>query len=220
MCGRFARNLPLAHFAERLGMGTSFPINDRGARWNIAPGSYHLGFALPKTGILTTHDFRWGFRPHWAGEQAREVINARGETAATKPYFKRAVALGRRCLIPATAWYEWQKTAGGKQPYAITNDDKTLFFACLYTRGPDDLHNFAIVTRPAVKALAHVHDRMPLVLSDPKARDRWLAREPLPDGWLDRWVHADLLPDQWESWPVSREVNKPANDYPEVMERI
>uniref|UniRef100_UPI0038737B09 SOS response-associated peptidase n=1 Tax=Natronospira sp. TaxID=2024970 RepID=UPI0038737B09 len=187
--------------------------------WNIPPGSEHPAFVLGRSGELKPHPMHWGYRPHWAGEKGREVINARGESAAEKPYFRSAYQRGQRCLIPATAWYEWQKTATGKQPWALSNEAQTLFLAAVYTRGQEGL-GFAIVTRPAIKSLGHIHDRMPLVLSDATAQQQWLAHEPLPGDWSQRWITGPSLPDAWQSWPVSRAVNSPENDTPQLLEQV
>lgn len=219
MCGRVARTRELKDYAARLGVDPRYIEEHFPPSWNIPPGTKHPAFLVGRSGELKVHPMRWGYRPHWAGENAREVINARGETASGKPYFRTAMGRGQRCLIPVSAWYEWEKTESGKQPWAITNGDQTLFLGGLYARSAEG-HGFAVVTRPAVQSLAHIHDRMPLILSDSGARDEWLAHEPLTGDWVEQWIHGESTPDEWCSWRVGKAVNSPGNDRPELLEKV
>jgi putative SOS response-associated peptidase YedK len=106
------------------------------------------------------------------------MINARCEGVEAKPAFKAAIAK-RRCIVPATGFFEWQGVAGRKQPFAITLPDRHVFgFAGLWERwkppgGGDPVETFTIVTTDANEAIAPIHDRMPVILP-PQAEDTWL----------------------------------------------
>jgi putative SOS response-associated peptidase YedK len=167
---------------------------------------------------------RWGLVPSWAKDPSvgNRMLNARVESLADKPAFKKAAA-ARRCLVPADGWYEWAKRldAPTKQPYFITpRDGSVLALAGLWEvwgRGEDRLYTCTVVTSPAVGALAEIHERMPLVLP----RDRWAA-------WLDpaREDAAELagptppeLVEALELRPVGTAVNAVANNGPQLVAR-
>ena len=107
---------------------------------------------------------RWGLAVSW---DKRPLINARAETLASRPTFR--ALLGRRCVVPAGAWWEWQ----GKRRFRLGLEDGTeMGFAGLF-----DGDAFVVVTRPAHPALADIHDRMPAVLSE-NGRQAWLNQDP------------------------------------------
>ena len=180
---------------------------------------------------------RWGLVPSWAKDPSigNRMINARMETVAEKPAYKRAFAK-RRCLLPADGYFEWypteQLTKAGKplkQPFFIRpSDGGVLAMAGLYeiwrdpTRDEDDPDRFrwtcTVLTTHAEDAVGHIHDRMPLMVE----RDRWGA-------WLDPTVSGrdDLLsllvpaaPGRLEAYPVSREVNNVKNNGPSLVEPL
>ncbi|MCE0486340.1 SOS response-associated peptidase [Ornithinimicrobium sediminis] len=177
----------------------------------------------------------WGLVPSWAKDARTGVrmTNARAETLLDKPAYRRA-ATSRRCLVPASGWYEWQASpvavdARGrprKQPFFVRrHDDDVLAMAGLYefwrdpATAPEDplgwLVTFTVVTTAAEPGLDRIHDRQPAVLD----RDRW-------DAWLDPGLTdpdavADLLsaPDsaRFRAWPVSRAVNTTAHNGPHLL---
>ena len=180
---------------------------------------------------------RWGLVPSWAKDPSigNRMINARMETVAEKPAYKRAFAK-RRCLLPADGYFEWYPTeqlsrAGKplKQPFFIRpSDGGVLAMAGLYeiwrdpTRDEDDPDRFrwtcTVLTTEAEDAVGHIHDRMPLMVE----RDRWGA-------WLDPTVSGrdDLLsllvpaaPGRLEAYPVSRDVNNVKNNGPSLVEPL
>ena len=125
---------------------------------------------------------RWGLVPPWAKELAvgTRMINARGESAGTKPAFREAMK-ARRCLVPATGFYEWKGVAGRKQPFAISLPDRPLFaFAGLWEswrpREGEIVETFTILTTDANETVAQIHDRMPVILSA-DAEEMWLRGE-------------------------------------------
>jgi putative SOS response-associated peptidase YedK len=139
-------------------------------------------------GVRGCHMLRWGLVPAWVKDEkqaktlAAQCINARAETAATKPAFREAFQK-RRCLIPADGYYEWQEWPNGKQPFRLTRpDDGTMTFAGLWERWkpegrPEALDTFAIITTDAGRSVARVHDRMPAIL-EPDQFDAWLTGSP------------------------------------------
>ncbi len=113
---------------------------------------------------------RWGF----ASAGRRPVINARSETAATRPMFRDALG-ARRCLVPASRYFEWQ--AGSRARYAFAPAQPMFYMAGLYRFEPGEpLAAFTILTRAADEEIAHIHDRMPVLLPDAWAMD-WLSPE-------------------------------------------
>ena len=125
---------------------------------------------------------RWGLVPSWAKELAvgTQMINARAETVAEKPAFRKALEK-RRCIVPATGFYEWQGAPGQKQPYAITFPEAPVFgFAGLWERwrpeGGEPVETFTIVTTDANETVGTIHDRMPVILS-PEQADTWLSSD-------------------------------------------
>ena len=164
---------------------------------------------------------RWGLVPFWADDPAigNRLINARAETAAAKPAFRDAFKR-RRCLVVSDGFYEWKKEPGGKQPYWIHRPDGAPFaFAGLWSRWDkqgEPLDTFAILTRDAHPDVAAIHDRMPVVL----ARDDWGPW--LDPGATDRGALDELLRRSTGAGlavrKVSRRVNSPANDTPELVE--
>jgi putative SOS response-associated peptidase YedK len=166
---------------------------------------------------------RWGLIPFWAKDRAigHQMINARGETVATKPAF-RAAFKSRRCLIPADGFYEWKKLSPTKkQPQYITLKDQRPFcFAGLWESWTDKETNevtesCTIITTDANEFLLPLHDRMPVIV-DPKDYQPWLDREFKDTAWLQ----AKLKPwasDDMAFYPVDTLVNNPRNDQPECI---
>jgi len=157
------------------------PLDERiGRRYNIAPTQDAPVVRAGSTGARETAMLRWGLVPPWAKDIAvgNRMINARAEGIEAKPAFREAMQ-ARRCLVPATGFYEWKGAPGRKQPYAISTADRPLFaFAGVWEtwkpRGGDAIQTFAIVTTDAAPAVAPIHDRMPVIVT-PGDEDKWLA---------------------------------------------
>lgn len=235
MCGRYVNYEDVEALAKALGIPASDPALQRhGARprYNIAPTQEILGLRL-RDGDSRRHEgasFHWGLVPFWAKEKSigNRMINARSETVFEKPAFRSAIKK-RRCVIPASGFYEWQKvsnsgngkSSGGKQPHFIHRaDNGPAFFAGIWEtwkKQEPPLESCAILTTSANKLITPIHERMPVIL-DSSALDTWLD----PD--TDAADVAGLLqpcPDEWLAFhPVSTRVNKPANDDSDLIERI
>lgn len=148
-------------------------------RFNIAPTQQAPVVRLAPEGGREIALLRWGLVPYWAKDPkvGTRMINARSEGIAEKPAFRAAVQK-RRCVVPATGFFEWQGEAGRKQPYAITLPQARLFaFAGLWERWKpaegEPVETFTIVTTEANEAVARIHDRMPVILPI-DAVDTWL----------------------------------------------
>jgi putative SOS response-associated peptidase YedK len=158
----------------------SVPLNEHvRRRFNIAPTQEAPVIREAAGGGREMTMLRWGLIPAWAMDVGvgTKMINARGESAAEKPAFREAMAK-RRCLVPATGFFEWKATPGRKQPFAITVPGRPLFaFAGLWEswrpRGGASVETFAIITTRANEKIAQVHDRMPVILPR-DAEDAWL----------------------------------------------
>jgi len=162
---------------------------------------------------------RWGLIPSWSKDSsgAARMINARSETASTKPAFCDAMK-SRRCLVPADGFYEWSRTAKTKQPYCFEVNEGELFgFAGLWDRWKDPSGNWiktcSILTTTPNAVTSPVHDRMPVIL-DPDAYELWL-----DPGMTNAAAVSELLKlydaRLMRCYPVSNRVNRVSNDDPE-----
>jgi putative SOS response-associated peptidase YedK len=191
------------------------------ASYNIAPTQLAPVIRQGDDGLQLVHA-RWGLVPFWAKDLkiGNRMINARSETAAEKPAF-RAAWKKRRCLVPASGFYEWQKTPDGKQPQAIHPARDPLFaFAGLWEtwRSPQDetVTSFTILTTRANFAMAPIHDRMPVMITRDD-QSKWLRAE---DAVPDIEIMAHGLTVSLNSYPISTAVNKPSNNYPQLLEPV
>jgi putative SOS response-associated peptidase YedK len=190
-------------------------------RFNIAPSQLIPAIRIDRSGRRGLGGLRWGLIPHWAkGRPKSQPINARGETVASSGMFREAFER-RRCLIPADGFYEWKKTATGKQPYLIRLADDTAFaFAGIWERwksdeGAEPVETCAILTTEPNELMAGIHNRMPVILDEAEYA-RWLDHDV-----LGKDVAGLLRPrsaDDMIAMPVSRAVNNARNDGPECIE--
>ena len=194
------------------------PVHERiRKRFNIAPTQPAPVIRVDQEGVREVALLRWGLVPFWAKDPAvgTKMINARAEGLETKPAF-RAAMRERRCLVPATGFFEWKGAPGHKQPFAITLPDRPLFaFAGLWEtwkpREGETVETFTIVTTDANDSVARIHDRMPVIL--PRDSEvAWLQGEPLEACTL-------LTPYSGavNLRAVSRVVSSVKNDVPECL---
>lgn len=215
MCGRYRlsrrKQIIEEHFDTVSGEGDWSP------RYNIAPTQpIPVIRQNPKQPVRELSLIRWGLIPSWAKDSsaAANMINARSETASTKPAFREALK-SRRCLIPADGFYEWAKTGNAKQPYSFEVNEGELFaFAGIWDRWNDRSGNAvetcSILTTTPNALTSAVHDRMPVIL-DPDDYDVWL------DPWMkDMAAASDLLKPydarQMRCYPISTRINHVGND--------
>lgn len=238
MCGRFASFRQAQDLADALALAF---VDDDAAElapsWNVAPTDpvrlvverpERLADGTQGAVVRQLRTARWGLVPSWAKDPSIGVkmFNARSETLAEKPAFKRALA-ARRGIVPAEGYYEWQARATGrKQPFFVhAPDEGVLALAALYefwkdpTKAEDDperwLVTTTIVTRDSAGPLAEIHDRQPVIL----ARETW-------DAWLDPATSAaealSILatdPPELTARPVGAAVGRVSENGPELLER-
>jgi putative SOS response-associated peptidase YedK len=221
MCGRYASHLPAAAIAQLF--RNSVPVPNAAPSWNVAPSQAALVVRRqPETGERRLDLLNWGFLPHWTKDlkAARRPINARAETVQSSPMWRDAFAR-RRCLVPADAFYEWQPVPDGpKQPYAIARQDgEPTAFAGLWDgwRSPEGevVRTFAIIVTAANDTVAPIHDRMPVIL-ERADWPGWLGEMDADPAMLLRPAADDVL----RVWPVSRAVNSPHTNGPELLARV
>jgi len=218
MCGRFAQITPTGDLIKIFEVTNSLPLQPR---FNIAPTEgvavirafdHHRQLAI----------LRWGLIPRWANDLSigYKTFNARSETAHAKPSFKAALK-ARRCLIPASGFYEWDKIGKFKQPYYISrNDGCPMALAGLWDQWVDRqsgeiIESCTILTTSANRTVGRIHDRMPVIL------------EPNDYGlWLDHKVQrieefSDLFSPAADNIlglaPVSTYVNKAGHEGPQCV---
>ncbi|MFZ1911632.1 MAG: SOS response-associated peptidase [Propionicimonas sp.] len=227
MCGRYASSASQELLTE------IFEIDD--VAGPLPPASFNVAPTDEVTAVVERMvdgnrrrrlvPLRWGLVPSWSSDPSRaaSLINARLETVAEKPAFRRAFAV-RRCLVPADGYFEWYLTdrldSRGrrvKQPYFIRPADGTMLaMAGLYEFWKDPngfwLSTCTVITTPATDAVGHLHDRMPVTVGVPQ----WAA-------WLDPSYTGDphtlLTVDatRLTAYPVSTAVNKVANNSPDLV---
>ncbi|HEY8036994.1 MAG TPA: SOS response-associated peptidase [Methylobacter sp.] len=149
--------------------------------YNIPPGQKVLAIVQLEDGSNKAVNLHWGLIPSWAKDRtiSNRLVNARAETLTEKPSFKNAYR-HRRCLVPATGFFEWQSTQSGKQPYHIHKPDNALFaFGGVWEHWEHDqetVYSCAIITTIANDKIAPIHDRMPVIIA-PDDYNRWLSKK-------------------------------------------
>lgn len=222
MCGRFASKLTRQQLHDLYGIaapGQPPGQLDPTPRYNIAPTQIVPVVRLNSAGRRELALLRWGLIPFWSKDAkiAYRTFNARAETIATAPAF-RAAFKKRRCLVPASGFYEWRKLDDGKQPYFIGLRDGAPFaFAGLWERwdkGEAPVETFSIITGEPNSLVAPLYDRMPVIL-DPDDYDAWLTATDtaIPQAMLQPFP-AQLM----TAYSVSKRVNNAKNDDAAVLE--
>lgn len=217
MCGRTSLFVPESVLEERFDATAAEPITPR---YNIAPGDDLATITNNAPGEIG--QFEWGLLPAWvdAPADSPKPINARAETVPEKPMFRDAFEK-RRCLVLADGFYEWNGQRGSKQPYRITrNDGQPFAFAGLWeqreAQNGGTRETVTIITTDANEVIDDVHDRMPVML-EKSDEETWLnaTEETVLHDVLDPYPSEEL-----RVYPVSKKVNNPANDSPDVIEEI
>lgn len=216
MCGRFALFASPELVAEYFALAEPPSL---APHYNLTPGQDIAAVRVDRDGVLRLSALRWGLVPFWAKDATlgRRLINARLDSLADKPAFREALTR-RRCLIPASGFYEWGVDAAGKkQPFfARPRSEPLLAIAGLWERwrtpSGEPLETCVIVTTEASATLAPIHDRMPVLLAR-AAQDVWL------DARSDVATITELAArgPELETWPVGTAVNDPRNDDERVI---
>ncbi len=220
MCGRFTLTNSLIWLFGLLKLA---PINNLIPRYNIAPGQPVLVFLHSPDAGKIVYDFQiWGLIPSFSKDPKafKPLINARSETLEAKPSFKKAFQY-RRCIIPASGFFEWQKVKDGKQPwYFCPNDpDKNFYFAGLWDiwHGPDgeQVNSCAIITTVANRLVDKIHQRMPVILGE-ESLLQWL--NPAADTRGLKKMLVGYSAADMKAWQVDRRMNNPGFDSPECLQ--
>lgn len=219
MCGRYTL-IKTSEISDRFHT-TTIPT-EISPNYNAAPGQ-----VMP---VITANGqqneirlMKWGLVPSWAREVkiGYKMINARSEGIESKPSFRHAYKK-QRCLVPASGFYEWQKSPDGKIPQYIYLEDKSLFaFAGLWEYwqqpGSDPLETFTIITTQANTFMKPIHDRMPVIL-EKKFEDDWLNQENQDSDFLHHLIKNSKP--ELASHEVSTQVNSPKNNTPEIIKPL
>ena len=228
MCGRFVSARKRLELLEEFSVTRDRVTDEPAPDYNVAPTKKIYAVLTGKERERELHTVKWGLVPFWAKESSggARLINARAETVAVKPAFRRAFAK-RRCILPADGYYEWKDK---KPNYIFRTDGGDLAFAGIYELWrdatlPEDalsadaglawLWTAAVITTQATDDVGQIHDRMPMVI----APDLWA-------DWLDpenteiSQLQAAMVPAMsgaMTSYPVSTAVNFVRNNGPELI---
>ncbi|MXG91695.1 SOS response-associated peptidase family protein [Nocardioides flavescens] len=243
MCGRYASSRSPEDLVEEFEVLESHVAQPLEPDYNVAPTKEVYAVVDRPPSRESTEPpqrqlrvLRWGLVPSWAKDPSigSRMINARMETVAEKPAFRRALA-ARRCLLPADGYFEWYATeelteAGKpkKQPYFIRpQDGGTLAMAGLYeiwrdpTKDDDAEDRFrwtcTVITTDAPDDLGRIHDRMPLMV-EPERWGPWL--DPRSDAETVLGLLTPAAPGRLEAYPVSTAVNAVRKNGPELLEPL
>ncbi len=222
MCGRYTLTANLEEVAAEFRVSTGTLTHQ--PRYNIAPTQDVL-VIVEENGTPQLVSLRWGLVPHWAKaiNSRYSMINARAETVAEKPSYRRSFEK-RRCLIVADGFYEWKKVDGQKIPlYIRLTSGRPFGLAGLWDvwtppEGGEPLRSCTIITTAPNELLASIHNRMPVILPRP-AIDLWLDTT-APDKGALLALLKPYSADEMEAYPVSHYVNSPMNDSPKCIEPV
>jgi putative SOS response-associated peptidase YedK len=222
MCGRFARIYFRGKLKEKYRLKKGELLVDRlEDRYNVAPQQ-------PIASVRTTEGerelamLRWGLIPSWSKDPkiGYQLTNARAETIAEKPSFRTAFKQ-RRCMIPASGFYEWKRVGKQKQPFYIhpRGEDDLFSFAGLWESWHDPegeiVESSAIITTEANELMRPIHDRMPVILNWER-EEEWLNPRSEPDSL--RTLLVPFASDRMEAYAVNLYVNNAKNQGPKCIE--
>jgi putative SOS response-associated peptidase YedK len=231
MCGRYVRKSTRREIANWFAAADDAHGVEWGPSYNVAPQTFQPVVRLNRdTGQREIVLMRWGLIPYWSKDSkiGYSTINAKAETIATAPAFREAFRR-RRCLVPADAFYEWQKLdPKHKQPFAIALDSREPYgLAGLWERWRDPqaisqanqkasewLETFSIITTDANQVVAPLHNRMPVII-ERKDYARWLG------GGNSAQPPFDLLrpfpAEQMIAWKVDKAIGNVRNDTAQLL---
>ena len=222
MCGRFTQKAPWENVSSHFDVKNTPSKTMFEPRYNIAP-SQTISAIRELENSREAAPLKWGLVPSWAKEAdiGNRMINARAETLTEKPSFREAFR-SRRCIIPATGFYEWQKVEkGAKQPhYFYLKETEVFGFAGLWEEWLDKstgelLETCTIITTEANEVLKPVHERMPVILKV-ENYDEWLDPKVKDTDKLQNLL-VPYAAKEMDEHPVSRSVNIVSSDTPELI---
>lgn len=211
MCGRYNLIATAQQIRDHFSL-PSLPAHN--PDYNIPPGQNILAVVQTEDGSGRAVNLYWGLIPSWSKDRtiSKHLINARAETLAEKPSFKQAYQ-HRRCLIPATGFFEWQSTQSGKQSYHIHQHDNALFaFAGLWEhweRDQETVYSCTIITTAANDKIAPIHNRMPVIIAS-EDYDRWLDKKTKRIEMVD-FLAADAYA-AMQVTPIGTRINNPLHN--------
>ena len=212
MCGRFSFAITEKIIEEHYG----FPFPGLMPRYNCAPSQ--ILAVITNKNPHTFSFLKWGFIPSWSkvSSTGNIMINAKAETISSKPAFRNSIQT-KRCLVPADSFYEWSQDTD-KTPYRILLKDKPVFsMAGIWSewQSPENeiISSFAIITTDSNELIGKIHTRMPVIFDNDGDEKLWLKNSPGAE------VLSLLKPldaGKMRAYPVSKLVNLPKNDFPEI----
>lgn len=223
MCGRFTLTVDASELQEQFPW-INIPNIEIVPRYNIAPTQPVA--VIPNDGKNNLDFYIWGLIPSWSKDPTigNRMINARSETLAEKPSFRNAFKR-RRCLIPASGFYEWSlnKEKNQKTPYYILRKDNRVFsFAGLweiwYDPDGSEIRSCTIITTQPNSLIRPLHNRMPVIL-DEANYEEWLAADEQNPDELSRLL-TSYSPELMQVYPISKAVNNPKIDQAALIEPI
>ena len=221
MCGRFTSLLSPELLGSVFGVKTPLQLTPR---YNIAPTQRVPVVREVVKGERSLEELSWGLVPSWAKDRhiGQKMINARSETVHEKPSFRHALRQ-RRCIVPASGFFEWSHADGSKQPWYITlKDNAPMGFAGLWeswrSPGGDALETFCILTTAANSFMATIHERMPVILS-PADYSIWLSLDHNIMDNISR-LFQPCPADSLAAVKVSTYVNSPSHSSAECIRQL
>jgi putative SOS response-associated peptidase YedK len=215
MCGRFTREFTWREVHDFLDLRFPAPaggLAEMPRSWNVAPTQMTPVLMRDGSGARQLVAMSWGLRPAWATDPSRAPINARSETVSGSAMFRGAFK-SRRCLIPASGFYEWRNDSGKKQPFYIRLlNDPTFCFGGIYEPGVgDSAPTFATLTTRPNELMATIHDRMPVIIRRERF-DAWL--QAADSGLQD---FEPFAAEEMSAWTVGQRVGNPRNNDAELV---
>jgi putative SOS response-associated peptidase YedK len=222
MCGRFTNQYTWRELHALYMLSIGFEQNkDWTPKYNIAPTT-QIPIVLTENGARHLELMRWGLVPSWAKEIGQfSTFNARDDGLTGKPMFRGAWKAGRRCIVPASSFFEWRKS--DKQPFAIAPGNKgPMAFAGLWDewtpKGGAPLRSCTIITCAPNKLLEPIHDRMPVILGE-EDWAIWLGEEPANENELLK-VLKPFAAERMTTWKVGKAVGNVKNQGAKLIEPV
>jgi putative SOS response-associated peptidase YedK len=223
MCGRYVIE-GVSGLSERFQL-RQLPADLFSETFNAAPTQLLPVIVEDEEGEREALPMQWGLVPRWRrsdGKPGVAPINARAETLDEKPMF-RGLVKTKRCLVPASGFYEWRSAGGRKQPYYLTSSDGELWgLAGLYDATHDENNDaagsFTIITTSANDLVAPLHERMPVIVRR-EDEEEWLSHDITDPEQVERLLRP--YPEEaMRVYPVSTAVNNTRHNSPELIEPV